>query len=708
MLSLRLLLACCCASVPALAQFAIRVDQGGHSSSVANGGTVSFNAPAVGQSLTATVTVTYLGAATATFAGAPQIFSSGDFSSTGFGQSILAPFQSASGTIRYTPLSATLSVGQFNWISDQGTVTLTLNGTVPGLVVSVISSTGNSTSVPSGGTIAYPDTVVNSITDLTIAVDNQGSGVGTMNAVTASGDSYQVLGLPFLPATIAPGGEVRFVARFRPTSAGHKTGSLQISFGNGLYSATLDGTALTSLFTYQLVKDGVVTPIVPNQAIALGDTPVGDVSSFQIRIQSAVTAPVVLSTIAISGAGFVITDQPFLPATFQPQETKSITITFAPTQPSALPGHLLIGNDTFELDARAVGPQLRYSYQVGSVTIPINTQALISFPTVSVGQTGSVQFIITNRGTGADPLVSVGVLDTKGIFRLRGLPALPAQIAPNSSVSFAIDFVPQAAGLATSTLIVDGQSFALSGFSSVPPALPAYQFTGASGQQAPFTQPALGLSLDAPYPVDVEGILTLTVMSENFATDPAVQFSSGGRVVAFTIPANTRDAIFPSGVNRIQIQTGTAAATIVITPNFAAGSGYDLTPVNPTPLQFEVQRAAPVLLAGSISARSTTSISVLVTGYSTTRALDHLDFDFKGDGSVAFTGSHVTVSVQTQAGLWFQSVASQLLGGQFNVEVPFTLRSDNTGTDLSTTIRTITVTATNEVGVSSSVDIAVP
>src|SRR5581483_10572688 len=104
------------------------------------------------------------------------------------------------------------------------------------------------------------------------------------------------------------------------------------------------------------------------------------------------------------------------------------------------------------------------------------------------------------------------------------------------SLTFAIDFAPATTGFSTSTLQVDDQSFTLSGSGTPPPSLPAVKFTGASGTVDPLTQPAIGLSMAGTYPLALNGTLTLSVNSSTFTPDPAIQFSSGGKTVTFTIP----------------------------------------------------------------------------------------------------------------------------------------------------------------------------
>jgi hypothetical protein len=264
--------------------------------------------------------------------------------------------------------------------------------------------------------------------------------------------------------------------------------------------------------------------------------------------------------------------------------------------------------------------------------------------------------------------------------------------------------------LASSTLLINNQPFGLTGFASVPATLPSYHFTGASGTQQPFQQPSIGLSLDAPYQSPVTGVLTLTSASNNFGADPAVQFSSGGRQVSFTIAAGSLDAVFPSGATQIRLQSGTAAGTITITPAFLAGptGGVDVTPLNPKALQLVIPPLAPVLLTAALGTRTLTSFSILVSGFSTTRFLDHLTFQFKPASGVSIGSSSATIDISAAARVWFQSSASQNLGGQFSIEIPFTLGNGSTGTDLTKSLSGVSVTATNETGTSNALTVVIP
>jgi len=714
-------------ATPALAQFVISVQQNGQAVGVANGGTITVNAPAVGQSVSAAVTLTYVGTTSASFSAAPQILGSGDFTSDAKPVTV-GGLGSTAFHIVFNPATAAQDVSQFVWTytvavpsgttgtPGVGVLNFNLVGTAPNMIVNTIQTGGNSVPVANGGTFQFPATPVNSTSSLTIAISNTGSGPSPINSITATGNGFALQGVPLLPVTLNGGSQVQFTAQFAPSSVGAQTGSLQISLGTGSYTASLAGTGTADILSYQLIQDGKTTALAASQTIAMDGTNVGATSTVVVRFQNTGAVAVSVGTIGTSGGVFTITDGPFLPVTLQPQQSNTITVTFTPTQPGPVTGRLLIGADTFILNGTGLGPLLQFSYQVsGGASVPVKAGDVVSFSPIAVGQTESMQFTITNAGTATASVVSAGVLDTTGVFSTGNL-ALPIQLAPNATTTFSIAFAPKAVGLASTEIMVNNQTFSLVGIGSVPPALPAYHFTGASGAQQPFTQPSLGLSLNTAYPIALTGTLSISVASSYFVVDPAVQFSTGGLQVPFYIPANTLQAVFPSGSTAIQLQTGTIAGSIFVNPTFAVANGTNITPVNAPGLQLTVPAQAPTILAADAAfsavtgavAGSPTTLIVQIVGYTTTRSLGQAKFTFTASSGFTLSTTQVTVDLSGASTLWFLSSTSQPTGGEFNVEIPFNLGGGSSGANLSQSISGVSIVLANSTGSSNTVQVAVP
>lgn len=787
---------------------------------VPSGGTVSLTSPSVGTAVNGTITLTYTGTSRLTFPQEPQLIGSTDFFFQPPALPSLLPLQSVSFTVRYTPKSGLAAQAQFGVaLQDQTSFaffTLNLVGTVPQVVVSYVPpGSGSAVVLNNGDTVSFGQSLLNASTDTTFYLTNRGSAPSQVNSLAVTGSAFQLLNLTPLPVQLAPGSQIQFAVRFLPRAVGDATGSLQIGIDTQSIGATLSGTALRTGFSYTLTRNGTTTAIVPGGTIDLGDVPVGDRATAMVVVTNVLALPATLSLIAITGNGFSLTGGPVLPVLLQPQDSTSFQINFVLPSADAATGRLGVGNDSFLVTARSIGPSLRLSYMLGGISNPLALGSTVPFPGTAVGQKSDMQITIRNEGTGQFTAVSLDLGDpaapftlsdfpslpvqiqpnesltftasfvpqtpgrattTLGLngvailvlsgntasgstlqysyrisntdnslnpggivpfpptsitqttpaqitvrntgtstgtltsislgaqtaFLLRDLPVLPLQLAPGATAVFAVDFKPLAAGSYSTTLSVDSTQFGLVGSAPSPPALPSYSFTPSGGAVQPFQQPALGLTLAAAYPIDLQGVLTLSTVSDSFAFDNSVRFANGAQTVTFRIPANQLQAQFPNGATQMPFQTGSLAGSLIITPAFATTTGVDLTPANPQTVKFDIPKLAPVLVAARMEARTLASFTLVLTGYSTTRTLQNLVFEFKDEEGNLI--GKPTIDVTGSSRIWYQSGGSQALGGQFGIDIPFVLRE---GTDVSTSkdlvglIKTITVQASNEVGQSN-------
>jgi len=202
--------------------------------------------------------------------------------------------------------------------------------------------------------------------------------------------------------------------------------------------------------------------------------------------------------------------------------------------------------------------------------------------------------------------------------------------------------------------------------------------------------------------------LTMTVNSEAFLADPAIQFATGGRTVSFTIPANATQAIFQNGLPEIRLQTGTVASSIQLTPVFTTQSGLDVTPEPADPLLITVPRTAPRLISAQITSLTPTSFTLAITGFSTTRAVSRLEFQFTPASGAVLPASRFDMNVEADSAAWYGSQSSLPFGGNFVVSVPFNLRvSSGTAAVPSENIGSVAITAVNGEGPSNTLTVGI-
>lgn len=731
----RLLFPLLLAAVAPAQSVLIRVQQDNSIGQVANGGTITVNAAAVNQPRTLTVTITYTGATSLRFAQAPQLLGSPDFSlSTPLSAASLGPSQSASLQLRFLPTSTRQAQAQldllFQEASVQTPVTLEnpspppipptpgfigfgLNGTVPDYALHYsFAEDGNIVQLPAGSVLPFVDTVTNNAVVATMLLANRGSGVGQILSATTTGEAFSLVSLPMMPASLPAGSNLPFQIRYRPRQPGTDSGTLTLTLeGGASYTVGLKGRNSGSYLTYELLPpDGTAQPVTPSQAVALPATLVGERTTVFIRMRNAGSLDIAVNAVAISGTGFQLSGLPFLPLTMPPGDVQLFSVLFTPAEAGRQTGRLRVGADTFELVGDGLGPRLSYSYRSPAGVVAVQPLGTIPLPGAQVGQSATVSFTLRNDGTTPAPIVSAAIVaDGRSPFSLVALPALPAAIAPNASLTFDVRFSPFTSGLATASLRIGTEAFTLTGLGNHPEPLPDYTIDGPASVQA-FAQPALSLTLATPYDLPVTGTLTLSAESDSFASDPSVLFASGGKVASFTIPAGSRKAVFANGATELKFQTGSVAGTILATPSFSAAGGQNLTPDAPRQYRTVLAPAAPRIAAVNLDARTNTGFTLQIVGHATTRTVTKMAVSFQGKSGFHFSGTALTQDLTATSFLWFNSPAAAAFGGQFVVQMPVTLRTSDTGTSAVPPIQaleSITVSLTNERGTSESVTLPI-
>jgi hypothetical protein len=690
---------------------------------VTNQSTLPF-AASVGQSQSLQGTATYTGSGKITVTQAPTVFGSTEFSANVVGKLpiTLSPGDSLNFVIVFTPTSTAQATAIFTLpfsetvpgVGNQApttsvnAITFSLIGSAASFLVSYVKN-GNAIQLVNGGSLVFDPQPINTTVTLTLDIANSGTAAGIVNTITVAGKAFQLIGRPVLPFGIPAGQTLPLGIQYTPTAVGSDTGQLQITFGDGTsLSVTLQGSGTSPTFVYTLTQNGKTTTVTPPGPITLPDTAVGSTSSIVVRVQNTGNGTATVNDLSVASAQgneFQISGGPVLPKTLNTNDSFPFTLTFAPTQPGIQTGQLLVGTDLFNLTGKALGSNLQFSYAAGGSTLTIGTNGVtaVVFSPVQVTKTATIPFTVTNTGTLPAVVSNIAIQGANSPYSVSGVPALPKTLAAGASFSFKVIFSPVAIGLANDTLLINTTGIPLSGNGTAPPALPAYTLSGPTGSVAPDTQPSVTLTLASPYPVAIDGVLTLST-SGTLGSDPAVQFSTGNRTVPFTIPANATVANFASQGNQILLQTGTVASTILLTPSFATATGVDLTPTNPTTLEFTVPAEAPVLIGVTVASSSANSVVLQFSGYSTTRSLSSLNAQFTAAAGFTLAASEVTVNLSQAAAIWFQSTASQSFGGQFTVSVPFTFSGTApTGTALLQTIASVSATISNGVGASNAV-----
>ncbi len=220
------------------------------------------------------------------------------------------------------------------------------------------------------------------------------------------------------------------------------------------------------------------------------------------------------------------------------------------------------------------------------------------------------------------------------------------------------------------------------------PPVPPISFVGApptiqTGQQGTIT-----VQIAGAYPVPITGTLTLqfTPNATNPIDDPAVQLTSGGREVTFTIPAGQTNAQFP--LDPLRFQVGTVAGVVELQTTFTPLGGQ------PTPgptITVTIPRAVPVITAASLAPGSG-GFNLTVEGFSNTREVSTMTLQFNPTPGSSLETTTVTVPVTAAFNAWFNSGGSNPFGGSFRLVLPLTVTGELSAVD------SVVVRLTNSVG----------
>jgi hypothetical protein len=228
-------------------------------------------------------------------------------------------------------------------------------------------------------------------------------------------------------------------------------------------------------------------------------------------------------------------------------------------------------------------------------------------------------------------------------------------------------------------------------------ATPTFTISGVPDSVEPAQQPSVEITLAPAQPTPISGQLTLkfTSNADVASDDPSIQFSTGGRTVNFSIPANSTRAVFANNASNIAFQTGTVAGIIELTLS-AQGGGSPPTSFPPTSRTLTLGRRAPSITRLNIASRNASSFELAITGFSTPRSLTQATFLFTAAQGANLGTTTVTVTLSTAATNWFQSQTAASVGGQFRLQMPFTVQGEISA------VQSVSVTLTNGEGTSGA------
>jgi hypothetical protein len=520
----------------------------------------SFGDVTVGQSASATVTITNSGSASSDAITTALSGTTSELSlvADGCAGVALAPAASCTVGVAFSPTStgaksATLTVAA----PDGGTVTVALTGNAVAAGALTIAPTTEDFGAVTSGQTSTP-------TPFTIR-NSGGTATGSLNvSITGSDNVHFSLAQDHCTGQpLVAGGSCQVQVVFAPTAVGARSATLTAS-------APMGGTA-TAQLTGTAVASGAlaITPTAQDFGRVVAGQSSGETTFSVKNGGGAITALLSVSVGGTDGTQFTRTADACSGATLAPSAICAIKVRFTPTSPGMKSATLTVsgaGSAIADLSGAGITP--------GVIAI---SPATSDFGSVVVGATGSdTSFTVTNSGQGA-----TGVLGTATVsggnasdFAVAMDGCATTTLAAGASCTIKVRFLPTAAGARAATLSVSATpggtaSSSLSGTALAPAALTV----------TPATQ-GFGSVVIGSASADT----TLTVQnSGGVASGPVAATLGGANAGDFAIGASTCTGALSAGatctvaVHFAPTSAGAKAATLAVSASPGGSASAALT-----------------------------------------------------------------------------------------------------------------------------------
>jgi len=575
----------------------------------ASASSLSFGQVPLGSPATKTVTVTSTGTA-------PATISAGSVTGTGYTatyagvpiQNLSAPITLQPGqvvtfSVAFDPKTAATASGQLSLSTDTGSpvnVSLTGKGvqdTTPGLTVSAPN-------------LNFGDVQVGSKAVLQLTLTSSGTAPVTISSSTIAGKRFQIssvaypAGITGWPATLNPGQQVVLSIAFSPDSVDSFTGDLALATNasGGTANVPLSGTG-----------DAVPAPnlTLSTTSINFGQTLIGSKVSRTLTLTSTGSAPLDINTITVSDAQFSVAT-PSLPATLQPKQQLSLTVTFDPTTVGSDSGTLTVGSNDASGPATVSLGGSGTANKTSQLTV---SPTAVNFGNVPLNVASTQPVTVTSTGT-APVTISTGTV-TGSAFSVSGA-TFPLTLKPNQSATLQVQFDPSAAGAASGQLTLNSNS-TTGGTTQI-----ALRGTGAVTTSPKLTVSAnslsfgnVGVNSTAKLPVTLtsSGTAPLTISAANLS---GTGFTESGATLPVTLNPNQSVTL------QVQFDpqaAGGATGQLTITSNSSSGattviqlSGTGTVATTTPKLLF----SSATLSFGNVPVGSTATLSLTLTSTGTT------------------------------------------------------------------------------------------
>lgn len=301
---------------------------------------------------------------------------------------------------------------------------------------------------------------------------------------------------------------------------------------------------------------------------------------------------------------------------------------------------------------------------LGTYTINILPQLTILTTSLPPAPVGTVYSQVIAATGGETPYKWSAANLPAGLTLSASTGTLSGELTVAGSSTILVTVTDALGHTASQSLVVSDQA---------PAPIPTMTIGGLPTSPGYLQQPKITVTLATPYSSDLTGTMNLDFVSSVGADDLMIAFGSGGRTATFTIPAGSTQAQF-NGSSSIALLTGTTAGTFTLTvASVMTASGASVTPPTLPTAQFTTNPTVPFISTVTLTT-TTGALSVVVTGFSSTRDMSSGTFVFTPSSNATLATSSVAVTLSPAFTTWYSNTTSEQYGTQFTLTVPFSVK----------------------------------
>ena len=381
--------------------------------------------------------------------------------SSGF--SVVLPFPEVVQTLDYLSIgvspdtlgtaTATCTIRSNDADEDPFTFTITAEVVTPQLVVREVSSTNT---VPNGGHVSLPDTLLGTFTIKHFEIQNSGTGMLRIADFRLSSTYFSIFS-PVSHTVVGPGNSAFFAILYEAD----RPGSHSVEFSldtNDLSQLTFRASIFARTITPLLQVEWLplFTTVEHDDVISLGRVRVNTSREDVFRVTNVGDATLDLTSLRVHGDRFSIFSD-FDEANVAPHGFTTFSISIRESQLGSYSDFVTFeSNDidnplfSFRVDIMVVTPELTLLYESPSGTAVVSVGDVVDYGRVEFGDGSSGSFSVRNYGNDdlsvsalwiQDPMFSIG-----NDFSSRTVP-------PQEIVGFSVNFSSAASPGAHSTLV---------------------------------------------------------------------------------------------------------------------------------------------------------------------------------------------------------------------------------------------------------------